>query len=244
MRFKAAGATDRGPRAVNQDAHFIDVELGLLVVADGLGGHNAGEVASQMAIDAVVGFVRATHNGKDITWPFPFDPNRSRGFNRMDAALRLANRAVHDAGGRTPEHAGMGTTIVAVLIEGEALVIGHVGDSRAYVLRNARLQQMTADHTLLNALGGHADVAATMRHVLTSGIGMGTDLVPALAEEAVVSGERWLLCTDGVHGYLDAAGLRAALREASAQDAADQTVRLALGAGTADNATAVVMNVE
>ncbi len=244
MRLKAAGATDRGPRAVNQDALFIDVELGLLVVADGMGGHNAGEVASQMAIEAVVDFVRATHNGATITWPFPFDPERSRAFNRLDAALRLANRAVHDAGGRTPEHAGMGTTVVAVLIEGGGLVIGHVGDSRAYVLRDTRLQQMTADHTLFNALRGHAPVLETMRHVLTSGIGMGADLVPALAEEPLVSGERWLLCTDGVHGYLDAASLRAAMSAADAQNAADDAVRRALGAGTADNVTAVVMTVK
>lgn len=239
----AGGATARGPRAVNQDALLVDLELGLLVVADGMGGHQAGEVASRMAIDAVVNFVRATHNGSDITWPFPFNPRRSRAFNRMDAALRLANRAVHDAGARTAAHAGMGTTIVAVLIEGAGLVVGHVGDSRAYVLRDAQLRQVTADHTLLNALGGHQELAESMRHVLTCGIGMGDDLEPALAEETLVPGERWLLCTDGVHGYLDADGLRAALGEATAQDAADETVRRALGAGTSDNATAVVMNV-
>lgn len=243
MRLIAAGATDRGPRAINQDALFIDLDLGLLVVADGMGGHNAGEVASQMAVDAVVDFIRATHDGREITWPFPFNPHRSRAFNRMDAALRLANRAVHDAGERTRAHAGMGTTIVATLIDGIRLVLGHVGDSRAYVLRDAQLRQMTADHTLLNALGGYAILDHAMRHVLTNGIGMGTDLEPALAEEALVAGERWLLCTDGVHGYLDAAGLRSALRAPSAQEAADQTVRSALAAGTADNATAVVLTV-
>jgi serine/threonine protein phosphatase PrpC len=103
---------------------------------------------------------------------------------------------------------------------------------------------MTTDHTLLNALGRHATALdATMRHVLTSGIGMGSDLAPSLAEDALVAGERWLLCTDGVHGYLDAAGLRAALGSMSAQEAADETVRRALDAGTADNATAVVLNV-
>ena len=209
-----------------------------------MGGHNAGEVASQMAVDAVVDFMRATHDGREITWPFPFNPHRSRAFNRMDAALRLANRAVHDAGERTRAHAGMGTTIVATLIDGSRLILGHVGDSRAYVLRDAKLRQMTADHTLLNALGGYANLDHAMRHVLTNGIGMGTDLDPALAEETLVAGERWLLCTDGVHGYLDAAGLRSALHAASAQEAADQTVRSALDAGTSDNATAVVLTVD
>jgi PPM family protein phosphatase len=228
---------------VNQDALFVDVDLGLLVVADGMGGHKAGEVASTMAVDAVVEFIRATHNGREITWPFPFNPQRSRAFNRLDAALRLANRTVFDAGERTRAHAGMGTTIVAVLVEQGHLVLGHVGDSRAYVLRGAELRQMTDDHTLLNALGRRASLDPTMRHVLTSGIGMGADLAPALAEDALVAGERWLLCTDGVHGYLDAAGLRAALGASSAQEAANEAVRRALAAGTADNATAVVLNV-
>ena len=244
MRLLAAGATERGPRAVNQDAFFIDVDLGLLVVADGMGGHNAGEVASQMAVDAVVDFIRATRDGREITWPFPFDPNRSRLFNRMDAALRLANRAVHDAGERTRAHAGMGTTIVAILIDGARLVLGHVGDSRAYVQRAGRLHQMTADHTLLNALGGPQNLDQAMRHVLTNGIGMGTDLAPSLAEEPLAAGESWLLCTDGVHGYLDAGSIHAALNAASALEAAETVVHRALEAGTADNATAVVLRVE
>jgi serine/threonine protein phosphatase PrpC len=244
MRLLAAGATERGPRAVNQDAFFIAADLGLVVVADGMGGHNAGEVASQMAVDAVVEFIRATHEGREITWPFPFDPHRSRLFNRMDAALRLANRAVHDAGERTRAHAGMGTTIVALLSDGAGLVLGHVGDSRAYVRRAGRLQQMTADHTLMNALGGAASLDHAMRHVLTNGIGMGTDLAPSLAEETLVAGECWLLCTDGVHGYLDAAGIHAALGAASADEAAQDVVRRALQAGTADNVTAVVVCVE
>jgi PPM family protein phosphatase len=243
MDLTVAGATDRGPRAVNQDALFVDVNLGLLVVADGMGGHKAGEVASSLAIDAVVEFIRATHNGREITWPFPFHPERSRAFNRLDAALRLANRTVFDAGERTRAHAGMGTTIVAVLVEQGHLVLGHVGDSRAYVLRGAELRQMTDDHTLLNALGRPASLDPAMRHVLTSGIGMGADLAPSLAEDALVAGERWLLCTDGVHGYLDAVALRAALGATTAQAAADETVRRALAAGTADNATAVVLNV-
>lgn len=228
---------------MNQDALFVDVDLGLVVVADGMGGHKGGEVASTMAVNAVVEFIRVTYNGREITWPFPFNPQRSRAFNRLDAALQLANRTVFDAGERTRAHAGMGTTIVAVLVEQGHLVLGHVGDSRAYVLRGAELRQMTDDHTLLNALGRQAGLDPTMRHVLTSGIGMGADLAPSLAEDALVAGERWLLCTDGVHGYLDAASLRGALGATSAQEAADETVRRALAAGTADNATAVVLNV-
>lgn len=232
---------------VNEDAHFVDLQLGLVVVADGMGGHNAGEVAARLAVDAVVDFIRVTHERRDITWPFAFDPERSMMLNRIDAALRLANRRVHDAGERDPAHAGMGTTIVVALVEGERIAIGHVGDSRAYVWRHGRLDQITQDHTWVNAVIGSNTRAAMehpFRHVLTHGIGLGSDLSPALSEEPLVAGERWLICTDGVHGSVDHDALLRVVSGGSADRAASDVVRHALEAGTTDNATAVVLNVE
>ena len=224
----------------------MDLALGLFVVADGMGGHNAGEVASRMAVDAIVDFIRASADGSEITWPFPFNPARSVGANRMEVALRIANHRVHEAGERDPDRAGMGTTVVAALVEGDHLVIGHVGDSRAYVLSAATLRQVTQDHTWLNAIDdGHEDVQNhPLRHVVTNGIGMGADLTPAVAELSLAAGERWLLCTDGVHGALDQAALRDVLDVPSAERAATEAVRRALDAGTTDNATAVVLNVD
>ena len=244
MHLAAGGATDPGPRHINQDAFFIDLDLGLLLIADGMGGHKAGEVASRMAVDAVVDFIRTTATGRDITWPFPYDPERSRGVNRLDAALRLANRRVFDAGEQSREHASMGTTLVALLVQNENVVVAHVGDSRAYVLRQGELLQLTRDHTLLNEVGEFAGPHHPLRHVLTSGIGMGSDVVPAIAEQGLFAGERWLMCTDGVHGFLDVRALRGVLDAASAQNAADEAVRVALAAGSSDNVTAVVMNVD
>jgi serine/threonine protein phosphatase PrpC len=247
MRLTAAGATDPGPRPLNEDAHFVDLELGLIVVADGMGGHNAGEVAARLAVEAVVEFIRTTHNRRDITWPYPFNPGRSMTLNRIDVALRIANRMVHDASGRDPAHAGMGTTIVAALVDGDEIGIGHVGDSRAYVLRDGALVQKTEDHTWVNAVMGPANPAAIdhpFRHVLTNGIGLGAELSPALSEDRLKPGERWLICTDGVHGSLDDDSLRDAVKAASPQTAAHQAVQLALDAGTTDNATAVVLNVD
>ncbi|HXG90260.1 MAG TPA: protein phosphatase 2C domain-containing protein [Vicinamibacterales bacterium] len=248
MKLSAAARSDAGPRKTNQDAHFVDLDLGLLVVADGMGGHNAGEVASHMAIDAVVDFIRATKDSHQVTWPFPFDPTQSVAVNRVSVALRIANRKVHDAGARSAEHAGMGTTIVAALVDGQQIVIGHVGDSRAYCIRAGQLQQMTQDDTWLNAMlgAGAAEQAINhpMRHVLTSGIGMRVDVEPSLTEEALQCGEHWLICSDGVHGYLDNASLAKAVAAGSAEAAANGAVESALAAGTSDNATAVVLLVE
>jgi PPM family protein phosphatase len=245
VTLTAAGATDQGPRPENQDTYRIERDLGLFLVADGMGGHNAGEVASRLAADAVVDFIRATDRGGDITWPFPFNPARSLAANRMDVALRIANQRVHDAGERDPNRAGMGTTIVALLIEEGRVVIGHVGDSRAYLWRDGELRQMTEDHTWLNAI---EDVDSDLRdhplrHVLTSGIGMGADLTAAVTEMALAPGDRWLLCSDGVHGQLERTTLHSILAAVTSPSAAKRVVFEALAAGTSDNATAVVLNV-
>ncbi len=247
MHLTAAARSEAGPRSSNQDAHFVDLELGLFVVADGMGGHNAGEVASKLAVDTVVEFIRATHNSREMTWPFPFNPNQSLAANRLAVALKMANRNVYDQSARVPAQAGMGTTIVAVLVDGNRIIVGHVGDSRAYCLRDGHLRQMTEDDTWLNAmLGSGASKAADhpMRHVLTSGIGMRFDVEPSLIEEELRRGEQWLMSTDGVHGYVDEPVLERALHESSAAKAANAAVESALAAGTSDNATAVVLCVE
>jgi protein phosphatase len=246
VELSAGGATNPGPRASNQDTHLVDLDLGLVIVADGMGGHNAGEVASRMAVDVVADFIRATHRGGEITWPFPIDPTHSLAVNRIEVALKLANQKVHYAGERDPNRAGMGTTIVVALVEGEHITIGHVGDSRAYVLRDGSLQQLTQDHTWLNAISDGREEMRNhpLRHVLTNGIGMGTDLSPTVMEERLAAGERWLICTDGVHGYVDHDTLQRAVSGASAAGAAQEVVRRALDSGTTDNATAVVLNVD
>jgi protein phosphatase len=153
---------------------------------------------------------------------------------------------VHDAGERDPEHAGMGTTIVVALVDGDHITIGHVGDSRAYVLRDGSLRQMTQDHTWLNAISNGREEMRNhpLRHVLTNGIGMGTDLSPTVLEERLAAGERWLICTDGVHGFVDRDALQRVISGSTASGAAEQVVQRALDAGTTDNATAVVLNVD
>ena len=237
-----------GPRESNQDTFHVDAELGLFMVADGMGGHNAGEVASRMAVEAVVSFIRETHESGDMTWPFAFDPKRSMLANRLAVALRIANSRVHQAGIRDPNLEGMGTTIVAALVEGERIVIAHVGDSRAYRLRAGQLLQMTEDDTWLSVLlAAGATSGATshpMRHVLTNGIGMRADLKLSLTEEPLVAGDRWLISSDGVHSFLTGRALAQLVNLPCAETAARRCVESAIAAGSSDNATAVVVQVD
>jgi protein phosphatase len=139
----------------------------------------------------------------------------------------------------------MGTTIVAALIDHTRLVIAHVGDSRAYRLRDNRLEPMTKDHTWLAAmLAAEPSTRAEdhpMRHVLTNGIGMRDDVVPAITEHDIAGGDCWMLCSDGVHGYLGEGRLPSILALTTPGDAAEGVVRGALAAGGSDNATAVVL---
>ena len=210
-----------------------------------MGGHKAGEVASRMAVDTVVEFVRASKRSADMTWPYPYDPAQSGGANRLAVGMRLANRRVYEAGRNDLQLLGMGTTIVAAFIDRRQLVIAHVGDSRAYRLRNDRFEQMTKDHTWLAAMMAAEPNTRTedhpMRHVLTNGIGMREDVTPAITDHDIESGDCWLLCSDGVHGYLAESLLPPLLARPSADAAAEAAVQAALEAGGSDNATAVVL---
>ncbi len=132
-------------RPLNEDALMSDPAIGLIAVADGMGGHNAGEVASQMALESLHGFLRRSAEGDDFTWPFGVNPQMSRAANRLMTAMRIANRCVFTASEERAEYSGMGTTLVAALIDGDRLTFSSVGDSRLYELRGGELHQLSRD---------------------------------------------------------------------------------------------------
>src|SRR4051812_46922856 len=148
----AHGVSHRGRvRSTNEDAWLSALDLGLFVVADGMGGQNAGEVASSMAVDTIRSFVDRTSRGGDVTWPFGVDPRLSPAANRVLTALKLANRRVFESG-EDIERRGMGTTVVAALIEQQRLIYASVGDSRIYSSRSGELRQLTADDSWVSQL--------------------------------------------------------------------------------------------
>lgn len=249
MELTVGSRTDVGPRRMNQDHHGWWPDLGLFVVADGMGGHNAGEVASQMAVEIIHGFIAESAGATDITWPFGLDPKSSIELNRLLTAVRLANRKIYSEGLKSVDLSGMGTTVIAALVAGDRITLVSVGDSRIYRLRNGRLEQLTQDDTWLATVLGakqaeEAHPEHPLRHVLTAVVGTRDDVKPGSREEELRHGDRFVMCTDGVHGKLDAAALTEILAKApSASDGATDLVREAITRGGTDNATAMVINV-
>ena len=152
MRAIGAGISDVGlQRDHNEDSFAILEDHELYIVADGMGGHRAGDVASRLATDAIVDFFRATAT-EDVTWPFHFDAQLSEEENRLLTGIRIANRQILERSTRSRECHGMGTTVVGALFskKKKKMYIGHVGDSRAYRVRGSEIKQMTRDHSLVN----------------------------------------------------------------------------------------------
>jgi PPM family protein phosphatase len=247
--LRAFGLSDKGRiRPVNEDCFAVDEELGLCVVADGMGGHKAGEIAAQLAIEAVVDVVRsATPANGAQAWPFGYDASLSDDGNLLRTAVHVASTQVLEAAS-TDELAGMGTTIVAVRVAGGRLAVAHAGDSRLYILTGGRLSQITQDDSWLAAmLAGDpdADVEALqrhpMRHALTNVVGARTPTHVHVAEHPLAGGERLLLSTDGVHGVVADSHLERMLRAGADPAAiARDLVAAALACGSRDNCTAVV----
>ena len=253
MKLSAFGVTHPGRvRPSNEDALLWDPATGVFLVADGMGGHQAGEVASRLALDTVRGFLEASRGDQDLTWPFGFDPSLSLNGNRLVTALRLANRKVYQAGEHQPDYAGMGTTIVAALVEGQQLTFCGVGDSRLYLLADGRLEQLTHDDswvaTVLSREPGFDQGQLSqhpMRHVLTNVIGARDDTDVEVGERAVRPGATLLLCSDGLYGSLDEATLQILLAgPGRLEEIAERLVFTALERNGSDNITALVVRLE
>jgi protein phosphatase len=239
-------------RSKNEDAWLSDLELGLFMVADGMGGQNAGEVASSLAVDAIRSFVARTRQDDAVTWPFGVDPSLSLGANRVLTALKLANARVFESGESVEEQNGMGTTAVVVLIEQSRLIYAGVGDSRIYSCIDGELRQLTSDDSWVSQILAHqSDVDRAllrehpMRNVLTKVIGPKETIELTVEERPLDEGEVLLLCSDGLHGAVGDAAIGSIL--ASGADVvmmAERLVAAALEGPASDNITALVIRRE
>jgi protein phosphatase len=247
--FTAHGVTHAGRvRKANEDSLFIDADLGLFIVADGMGGHNAGEVASKLAVEAIRGFLLRSRSGEDFTWPYGLNPSLSFLGNRLMTATKLANRRVVKAGESRDEYTGLGTTVVVALIEDGQLAFSGVGDSRIYAFTGGRLTQITEDDSWVATVIGRngtdeaALAAHPMKHVLTNVLGAREPLEMDVSERPVASGELFLLCSDGLHGALGDEVFADVLgSDRSVEAMSEDLVRLALERDGSDNITALVV---
>ncbi|WP_437631866.1 PP2C family protein-serine/threonine phosphatase [Sorangium sp. So ce854] len=250
MRIQSFGRTDVGRhRRANEDAFFRDDELRLYIVADGMGGHAAGEVASAEAVETIYGMVK--RGLPAIGDPDePLTQPRARAVLRiLEGAIQAATYMVYAIAELDRDKSGMGTTISAALIVGGALVTGQVGDSRIYQVRNGTAVQMTEDHTLIawqikNGLISPDEAKSSPhRNVITRAVGNRDYVEVDTSIVAVEPGDRYLLCSDGLHGYLPVEEEIASIASKGGETAVDLFIELANRRGGRDNITAVLVEV-
>jgi protein phosphatase len=205
MKVLCEARSDVGrKRKGNEDSLFLNPEQKLYVVADGMGGHAAGEVASRVAVDAINEFVTLTSGNEEITWPFGLDDTISYEGNRLKTAIRHANRRVLEATRESAEYEGMATTVAAVLVDGDTAHLAHVGDSRIYLWREGEISQLTKDHSWVNEQIQSGVVSAEqarshpLRNVVTRALGGRSDLLVDVQSRRMNAGDVLLLCTDGL----------------------------------------------
>jgi PPM family protein phosphatase len=251
--LRASAVSDTGPvRKTNEDSFVSDADVRLFAVADGMGGHDAGEVASRLAIEALTAFIRRSARDTDFSWPYGLDGRLSYDGNRLRTAIHLANRRIFREAENNDDYSGMGTTIVGLLANDSHIAIGHVGDSRLYLSRGAAIEQLTQDDSWAATILAHdprvkpADLAHhPMRNVLTNVLGAREQVDVHLSERDLQDGDMLLLCSDGLHGVLDENVIHHILRSyAGVEDAAGSLVRAALDRGSRDNVTALVVRYE
>ena len=247
---RAFGASDIGRRRkTNEDAYFIDEAIGLYVVADGMGGHAAGEVASREAVEAVYGMVkRALRDFGDLKGPLTEERGRAA-CRLMESAVQGATYMVYSMAELDRDKSGMGTTISALLVSGDFAITGQVGDSRIYRIMGEDHEQLTEDHTLIawqlkqGFITPEEASVSPHRNVITRAVGnreyveVDTRIVP------LERGVRFLVCSDGLHGYLRDEDI-VPIVKLGGERAVRSFIDLANERGGKDNITAIVVEID
>ena len=248
MEVKAEGLTHVGrQRQHNEDAFLVETNAKLFLVADGMGGHAAGEIASRIAVDSISEFILHTKED-DGTWPHAYDEHFKRSTNRLMAAVRMANTRVLEAMRKDARLRGMGTTVVACLADNDVMSFAHVGDSRAYLIRDNSLNRITNDHSWVfeQVQAGMLTEAEAEKHplrnVITRALGGALQVNPDASEIETRPGDVFLLCSDGLTGMVpEEEILRIVTQTESLEDACQKLIDAANERGGLDNVTAILV---
>ena len=248
-----AGLTDTGLlRQQNEDRYLVLSKHRLIAVADGMGGHRSGDVASQLAVTTLSDFFTLTIDS-DATWPFPADPSLTEEGNYMVTALRLANRRIYEQSLKNAADFGMGTTVVSAMFSrnNERVTVAHVGDSRCYRIRGNHVQQLTRDHSLLSDASTMApwlspeELKQLPPNIITRALGIRDDVLIDVLTEETQPGDTYLLCSDGLSGLVsDDEIYRIVASYEVLDEACKSLVSLANQLGGTDNITVVLGRVE
>lgn len=240
MNLRAYAVSDVGlRRKANEDCYALAPDVGLFLVADGMGGHIAGQLASETAAHAAVNAMRTLADASaSLT-------------DKLRFAVAAANREILATVQQRPELKGMGTTLVAVLAGEGRIALAHVGDSRAYLIRAGRIRQLTDDHSLVAELVRRREISETAarghphRHVLTRALGVKRGVEADLAELTPTPGDSFVLCSDGLTGHVDDEEIcETVMGEVDPESACARLVNLANSRGGDDNVTVVVIRCE
>jgi protein phosphatase len=254
MRVRFSGATDVGrKRNHNEDSLHLPgpSDERLAIVADGMGGHASGEVASNMAVKTIVNYFRRTGAMQPLTWPYKVDRDLRGDTNRMVVSIMLANLEIHETAQRDITCKGMGTTVCAMYFLDDTVIIGHVGDSRVYRYRDGKITQLTEDHSLIQdyikmkRVTEAEAVGWPHKNVIIRALGMKDSVAVDLITEHPKIGDCYLLCSDGLSGMVDDGRLMELIAQEDNLDRAVQNlIAAANDRGGVDNITAVLARVE
>ncbi|MFO0711870.1 MAG: Stp1/IreP family PP2C-type Ser/Thr phosphatase [Sandaracinus sp.] len=233
-------------RTHNEDNFDLLEDEKLFLVADGMGGHASGEVASKLAIETLRDFFVSTAQDPEATWPYKMDKSRGYEENRLITGIKLANLRIHESQQREPKLRGMGTTVAAILIIDEGVLVAHVGDSRVYRLRAGQLEQLTEDHSLLNdyikmkRLSEEEIANFPHKNVIVRALGMKDTVKVDTRLDAPQVGDVYLLCSDGLSGPVtDAEIAEIAQSTPDLKQTAARLIERANANGGPDNVTVV-----
>jgi serine/threonine protein phosphatase PrpC len=249
MKIRYAAKTDVGMKRTHNEDYFSLLEdEQLFMVADGMGGHASGEVASKMAADAIAEFYLRTKD-EEATWPYKMDRQLSYIENRLVCGIKLANYRIFEAANQDIRFKGMGTTVVSLLLNSEKAYVAHVGDSRCYRIRQSKIEQITRDHSLLE---DYMDAKPDMteeekrnfphKNVITRALGMRDTVQVDIKHHLIEDGDVYVLCSDGLSGMVRDQGIFEIVQDAAdLESAVAQLVEAANRAGGVDNITALLL---
>jgi protein phosphatase len=238
MKLQVYGKTDIGlTRKNNEDSYLVDRERQLFIVADGMGGHVAGEVASRIAIETTAESLQSIEND-DVQC-------------QLERAVNAANQTVREAADTHTEWRGMGTTLTVTLFHQQTVSLAHVGDSRVYRWKNQQLQQLSDDHSLAaeqlrrGILSRSEAQTSSLGNILLQAVGLSPDLDICLKQFPVTAGELFLLCSDGLTNMLSDNRISEVMQtDRDVQHCAEELINRALAAGGRDNITVIVIKVD